>query len=77
VTGWHGREQELAEPSTLAREGPRYWNAVRDGEVERTGVFVGEAIGLIHNVRPAGEIVEQIAAEAEALLGAAHRYVAS
>lgn len=68
VMEWQGREQALAEPATNARESERYWRAFRSGEVDDTGVFVGEAAGLIHDVRPVGRIVEAMVAEAELAL---------
>jgi nitronate monooxygenase len=38
-------------------------------------VIVGEAVDLIGDIPPAGEIVERVATEAEALLvGASNRY---
>jgi nitronate monooxygenase len=66
---WHGREAELAEPAVQEREMQRYFDASRRGDVENTGVFVGEAVGLIGDVRPAGAILRQIVSEAEGLLG--------
>ena len=65
VSRWNGREEELAQ----AGEQERYWNAFRSGDADNTGVFLGEAAGLIHVIRPAGHIVEDMAAEAERLLG--------
>jgi NAD(P)H-dependent flavin oxidoreductase YrpB (nitropropane dioxygenase family) len=65
---WHGREAALAEPATIEREMARYLEASRRGDVEETGVFVGEAVALIRDIRPAGAILRQIVAEAEELL---------
>jgi hypothetical protein len=39
------------------------------GSVDNTGVFVGEAVALTQDIRPAGAILRQIVAEAEELLG--------
>lgn len=69
VTEWHGREASLADPLTMASESERYWRAFRAGDVENTGVFVGEAAGLIHDIAPARDILERMVAEAETLLG--------
>lgn len=77
VTTWHGRERELADPATNARENPRYWEAVGAGDVDNIGVFAGEVAGLIHDVRPAAEIVEQMATEAERLLADAPRFASA
>ena len=68
VTDWHGREELLAETATNAVENARYWKAFHSGDVDNTGVLVGEAAGLIRDVLPAGRIVENIVAEAELLL---------
>lgn len=65
---WHGRE-ELLEKS-LAVEGPRYRQAFADGDPENTGVWFGEAAGLIHAIEPAADIVERMVAEAVGRLAA-------
>lgn len=65
---WHGREQALAEPAVLEREMARYLNAAQHGDVDNTGVLVGEAVALIRDVQPAAAIVRQIVHEAEELL---------
>ena len=64
---WHGREHELVEP-VLTREMARYLKAAGRGDVDNTGVLVGEAVALIRDVRPAGAILRQMEQEAEALL---------
>ncbi|MEO8668249.1 MAG: nitronate monooxygenase [Bauldia sp.] len=63
---WQGREGELAD--RLATEGPRYAGAGADGDAAETAVMVGEAVGLIHDVPSARDIVEGVAGEAEALI---------
>jgi nitronate monooxygenase len=63
---WHGREEELER--NVAVEGPRYRQAFNDGDPDHTGVWFGEAAGLIHAIEPAAVIVERMAAEAAALL---------
>jgi nitronate monooxygenase len=65
---WHGREAELAAPAVLEREMARYLDASARGDVDNTGVLVGEAVALIRDVRPAGAILRQIVQEAQALL---------
>jgi nitronate monooxygenase len=65
---WHGREHELVEPAVLTREMARYLKAAGRGDVDNTGVLVGEAVALIRDVRPAGAILRQMEQEAEALL---------
>ncbi len=68
VETWRGRETDLAEPSTNATEQERYWNAFRSGDADDTGVLIGEAAGLIHDVRPAASILEDMVAQACRLL---------
>jgi nitronate monooxygenase len=65
---WHGREAALAQPEVIEREMPRYLEAAKRGDVDHTGVFIGEAVALINDIRPAGDIVRQIVREAEDLL---------
>ena len=62
---WDGREAALAEPATREREEARYWKAFNAGDVDNTGVFTGEAVGLIRDVAPAGEILRRMVREAE------------
>ena len=38
------------------------------GDADNASVLIGQDAGLIHDIAPAGEIVERIVAEAEALL---------
>jgi nitronate monooxygenase len=71
VTDWHGREAELDQPQLVEREMNRYVSAMQNGDPANTGVWVGEAAGLIHDVRPAADLLLSMAAEAERLLGAA------
>lgn len=75
VEEWHGREPELAKVS--AREKKRYFDAQERGDPNETGVWVGEAAGLMHEVKPAADIVRMIAEEAEALLNARPKKVLS
>jgi nitronate monooxygenase len=70
VTDWHGHEGKLDEPALREREMSRYVSAMQNGDPANTGVWVGEATGLIHDVRPAADLVLGMAGEAERLLGA-------
>jgi nitronate monooxygenase len=63
---WHGRERELEE--NLGRETEAYWAAAKAGDTSKAVVFAGEGIDLIHDIKPAGEIVHAIAEDAERLL---------
>jgi nitronate monooxygenase len=62
VERWHGRESELVRD--IAVEGPRYLQALADGDPENTAVWFGEAAGLIAAVEPAGTIVERMVNDA-------------
>ncbi len=63
---WHGREDDLEKQASI--EGPRYRQAFAEGDPDNTGVWFGEAAGLIHSIEPAGALVERITAEAVAHL---------
>ena len=62
VTKWHGREDALINSAISASETERYWAAFSSGDADNAGVFMGEAAGLIHDVRPAADIIEQMVA---------------
>lgn len=63
---WHGREDALER--NVAVEGLRYQRAFAAGDPDNTGVWFGEAAGLIHAIEPAAVIVERMVAEAAAQL---------
>lgn len=63
---WHGREMELA--ARIDAEKERFWSAARAGDVNTAVVFAGEGVDMIRDIRPAADIVRDIAGEAEALL---------
>ncbi|MEZ5645009.1 MAG: nitronate monooxygenase [Burkholderiaceae bacterium] len=63
---WHGREQELER--NVAVEGPRYRQAFAAGDPDNTGVWFGEAAGLIDSIDPAEEIIERMISTASELL---------
>ena len=69
IEDWHGREAELVIPGVVDREMQRYVTAMQNGDPENTGVWVGEATGLIRDVRPAAELLQKIVGDAERLLG--------
>jgi nitronate monooxygenase len=66
VARWHGREAEHRAVAEAAR--PNYLAAVAEGRTEDSGVFVGEAVGLMRDVSPAADILARVTREAEALL---------
>ena len=70
---WRGREAELLQHQ--AEEAERYAAARAAGDFDTAAVIAGEAVDLIPDVPPAGEVIERIVAEAETLLaGASNRY---
>lgn len=66
IRRWTGREIELMQRA--AEVAVDYAAARAAGNFEVAAVFAGEAVGLIHDIPPAAEIVERIATEAEQLL---------
>lgn len=66
LESWLGREDELA--SRMAEVGQDYAAARERGDYDIAGVIAGEACALIHDIAPAGELVERIVKEAEQLL---------
>lgn len=63
---WHGKESELR--ADVEPEITRYAEAVARGDALNVSPIVGEAIGLIHGVAPAGAILRTMIREAEGLL---------
>ena len=63
---WFGRENELE--ARMAEVGPEYAAARERGDFDIAGVIAGEACASIHDIPPAGEIVERTVREAEPLL---------
>lgn len=63
---WHGREDTLEAVVTI--EAPRYRQAFEAGDPENTGVWFGEAAGVIHSIEPAASVIERLVAEGAARL---------
>ncbi len=63
---WHGREAELR--AVADAEVRRYAEAAAAGDAQTVSPIVGEAIGLIHEIAPAGKILEDLVGEAEEIL---------
>ena len=63
---WMGRELELLQNVKMVAA--EYAAARTAGNFEIAAVFAGEAVGLIHDIPPAAEIVDRIVAEAEQIL---------
>jgi nitronate monooxygenase len=63
---WHEHESELTHETVAQREAVA--SAQSAGDFSLAVIYAGEASGLIHDVRQAGEIVRDIFEEAEAVL---------
>lgn len=70
---WAGREADLR--AVAEAEARAYGAAAEAGDPAVVSALVGEAIGLVHAVEPAGEIVTRMAAEAAAILRRAPDWV--
>jgi len=67
---WESRTAEIADfPSQYAVAGVRVETGYQDGDLEFGMMPAGQAIQLIHESRPAGDIVQSMVDEAEAILG--------
>jgi nitronate monooxygenase len=66
VDGWHGNESELL--SFLPDAVSTYENAVAAEDFDVAAILVGEAIGRIDDVRPAADLVAEMAADAQRIL---------
>lgn len=66
IETWHGREDELR--AMVGQELKAVEEADRSGDYDKSNVTVGEAIGLVEDLPPAGDLIERLAAEAEARL---------
>ncbi|MGJ4946870.1 NAD(P)H-dependent flavin oxidoreductase [Bradyrhizobium sp. HKCCYLS20291] len=63
---WMGREVELLQQ--VERVSADYVKARAEGNFDVAAVIAGEAVGLIHDIPPAAEIVVRIVGEAEQIL---------
>lgn len=66
IERWHGHEPELL--AVADQEAAKYRKAWADGDPEESNTFVGEVVGLIHDIEPVSNIIERIVREAEELL---------
>lgn len=67
VDEWHGRERELEQAIGVEQE--RFRQAFQAGDADRTGVLMGQAAGIINDAPPAADIIQNMVAQACALLG--------
>jgi nitronate monooxygenase len=63
---WHGREEELR--AAADEEAIKYRQAWLEGDPDNSNTFIGEAVGLIKSIEPAGEVLQRMAREATELL---------
>lgn len=63
---WADREDELRQQAEFLN--PTYQAGVAAGDPDNAAVWVGEATGLINRIRPASELIHDMASEAARLL---------
>lgn len=63
---WEGRETALLQ---RPQEAERYRQAREQGDFNVAAVIAGEAVGLVHDIPSAAEVIRNIVAEAEGRLG--------
>ncbi|MEU1301576.1 NAD(P)H-dependent flavin oxidoreductase [Streptomyces shenzhenensis] len=67
IDRWHGRETELA--AQLGDAAAEFTDAVSQQDFDIANMIVGEGVGLIQEILPAGEVVRRMAQDAAARLG--------
>ncbi len=70
---WYGREAELR--AVASAEMARYAEAVARGDAQDVSPLAGEVVGLIHDIAPAGVILQSIVSEAEEVLRNTLRWI--
>ncbi|WP_025737162.1 NAD(P)H-dependent flavin oxidoreductase [Mycobacterium genavense] len=63
---WHGNEDQLADALPEAVE--TFQKAVAADDFDAAAILVGEAVGLVRDIRPAADIVREMAGEAARIL---------
>ena len=63
---WHGRDDEVVAQGEELRS--QVIAAMKEGNARIAAVRAGNAVGLIHEIEAAGDIVRQVVAEAEHIL---------
>ncbi|MEE6138218.1 nitronate monooxygenase [Mycobacterium sp. 050128] len=64
---WHGNEDQLS--AALPEAVETFEKAVAAEDFDAAAILVGEAIGLVRDIRPAGDIVRDMARDAVRILG--------
>jgi nitronate monooxygenase/enoyl-[acyl-carrier protein] reductase II len=75
VEEWSGRTQEARKEAERLRE--KVLSAIRGRTTHELLPFTGQTAGMVHDVLPAGEIVEKMLAEADQALAQAHGFKSS
>lgn len=70
---WHGQEDRLKDVIDDVAE--KYQQAWEAGDTSYANTFVGEATGLIHDIKPAQTIITDMVAEAEAIIKKSAEYL--
>jgi nitronate monooxygenase len=70
VDGWHGNEADLL--TSLPDVVKTYEAAVATEDFGAAAILIGESIGLVDEVRPAANIIADVASQAERVLKRAH-----
>ena len=66
VRQWHGRDDEvLARREELASDVAA---ARAQGDTEQASVYMGQGVGQVNAIRPAGDVMREICAAAEQVL---------
>ena len=69
---WQGREDEIQPfPAQYAVAGTRVETGYQDGDLQQGMMPAGQAIELLHQIQPAGDIVRTIVADADRILRSA------
>jgi nitronate monooxygenase len=66
VARWHGHETELVENLDTARA--EFAHALEADDVDLANMIIGEAVGQVHAIEDAGDVVRSMAALAEQIL---------
>jgi nitronate monooxygenase len=66
---WHGNEDQLS--AALPEAVATFEKAVAAEDFDDAAILVGEVIGLVHDIRPAADIVRDMAGDAARILGRA------
>lgn len=72
---WHGHEGELQ--ARLGELRPAFDEARQRGDYAEAVVYAGQAVGLIHDLPPAGDLVRRLMAEAEETLARSATLIAT